>query len=66
MSKWCTDHSLSEATVNCLRDKGFRTRAEVESLRPEDIPKLGLKSVAEECKLREALLRKIRGSESTW
>ena len=64
MSKWCNDHNLSEATVYCLRDKGFRSRAEVESLRVEDISKLGLKSLSEECKLREALIRKLRGSES--
>ena len=64
VSRWCTENNLSEATVYCLRDKGFRSRAEMDSLRVEDIPRLGLKTIAEECKLREVLIRRLRGSES--
>ncbi len=65
IAKWCTEQRLTEHTALNLRQHGFTSKQAVESLRIEDIPRLGLKNIAQECILREILLPKQKLSTST-
>jgi len=64
ISKWCTEHRLTEFTASVLRQAGFTTREAVESLRLPDIDQFKELNKAQQCLLREAISPKMSQSES--
>lgn len=63
ISRWCTEHKLSEHTAQILRHEGFTTKEAVESMRVHDLDHLKI-NTAQKCMLREAISPKISQSES--
>ena len=59
MSKWCTEHKLTEETRNQLKAKGFKQKEELESIDPADIHMLEL-NMAQSSLLKDILRKKQR------
>lgn len=65
MSKWCTDHELTEETAAVLRTKGFTYERALDSLKPEHVKDLCLRNYAQECILKDVVEKRHGNKHSS-